>query len=214
MIDIIDCDCPPGVLETILSDECKTHRLPKTGRIYFQKVDSSNNFVEGINGIETAAAWTGLTASVGDDKVSVTPFIVDMVWGETESTDGSQNFDGATTKSGILPSVVTVMIEDPSPGQVAVINGMFCQDNGSLGVFFVFSNDAILANNISDSPNEYGAIPISPETFIGSAPGRESDLGSRFKYSFQFALAPSWYQNSKKIKAEAGFSYMNDVIGV
>jgi len=214
MASFIDCVCPEGALTNIVSDECKTHRLPKVGRIWLQKVLPTNNFIAGTNGIEEEASFSGLTAAGDDKQLSVTPLLVDVVFGETEVIEASENLDGATTKSGLGTSTVTAMIEDPTPAQVEAINGMFCNDNGLLGVFFVMANNTVLSNNVSGAPVTDGAIPISPETFIGSAPSREGTNGSRWIYRFQFDLAADWYQNSRVTSAEDGFSYLTGVVGV
>ena len=210
-----ECACPAGELDTIISNSCKTHRLPKVQRIDFQKVLTANNFVTAVNGIEEATSWDGLTAAVDDTKVSVTPFVVDVVWGENDIIEASENFEGATTKSGVRPAIVTVMIEDPTPAQVQAINNLFCLDSGAsqLGVFFVMANNTILSNLVTSTPVTHGAIPISPETFIGSDPSREGTQGSRFNYTFQFALSTGWFQNSDVTAAETGFNYARDVVG-
>lgn len=213
-MSFIDCVCPEGPLSNIVSDACKTHRLPKIGRIWLQKVISSNNFIAGANGIEESTSFDLITAAGDDTQLSVTPLLVEVSIGEGDIVEGSENLDGATTKSGVGPNTVVGMIEDPTAAQVEAIQNMFCNDQGLLGVFFVFANNTVMSNNITDAPVTDGAIPISPETFIAPDPSREAANGSRFIFRFQFDLASGWYKNSRITKAEDGFNYLTDVVGV
>ena len=214
MADFFDCTCPAGVFDTIVSDACKTHRFGKVARVDFQKVLTANNFIAGTNGIETATAWTGLTSAVDDTKVTVSPFVASVSFGEAEVIEGSENFQGAPTTSGLRPPMVTVMIEDANPDQVAAINSLFCQDSGGvIGVAFVLSNDSILVNEVTDTPLTHSFIPISTETFTPGSPTREGELGSRFNYTFSFKLSADWFENSAIVQPETGFSYLT-VVGV
>lgn len=209
-----DCVCPPGVYSTIVSDECKQNRLPKFARVWFQKVETSNNFVNGVNGIEEATSFTGLTAAVDSTKLVVTPYLNDINFGETDAIESDENFDGATTKSAVSPQTVVITIKDPNPSQVKAMNSLFCSDDGSLGVFFVTSNGNVVCNLVSETPDTHSGISISPETLIGSAPSREGALGSSFMYKITFSLAANWYENSDTVKNEVGFNYLTDVVGV
>jgi hypothetical protein len=214
MTDIFDCVCPEGAIDNIVSDACKTHRLPKIGRLWFQKVQTANNFIAVTNPINEAASFTGLTSAGDDTQLSVTPLLVDVSFGEGDIIDASENLDGATTKSGVGTNTVIATVEDPTAEQVEAIQGLFCKDSGSLGVFFVFANDTVMSKKIGTGAVTDGAIPISTETFIAPDPQREGGNGSRFIFKFQFDLAPGWYKNSRITKAEDGLSYITGVKGV
>jgi len=210
----LNCECPANEVVTIPSDQCKITRKPKIARIYFQKVESGNNFIGGTNPIEASSSWTGLTGSVNPDKVAVSPYISDPVIAEADVIEGSENFDGAPTVSAVRAQPVTITWEDPTPDQVKAMDSLFCNDDGTLGVFLIYADNSIHANKISDTPLTHGAIPISIETLIGMPPSREGALGSKYLYKMQFALPTDWYRNSDVIKAEDGFSFITDVVGV
>lgn len=214
-MSLIDCVCPAGVLDVIVSNECKTHILPKIARVHFQKFLTSNNFVDGVaTGINTAAAWAGLTSSGDDTQVSVSPLVSDGAFGEAEVIEGSENFEGATMAAALRPPEVTIMIEDPTPAQTKAINAMFCADSGAtLGIAFVFANDSILVNEVTDTPLTHSFFPVSAGTFTPGTPNREGVLGSSFNYTFSFKLSADWYDNSAVVKPEAGFSYLG-ILGV
>lgn len=209
-----DCICPPSVYDTIVSDACKKNRLPKIARVWFQKVETGNNFINGTNGIEEAASFTGLTSAVDSTKLVVTPYVTDVTFGETDAIESDENFDGATTKTAVSAQEIVITIKDPNPDQVASMNSLFCQDDGSLGVFFVTSNGNVICNKVTDAPLTHSGITVSQETLIGSAPSREGALGSSFMYKITLSLSASWYENSDTVKNEDGFNYITDVVGV
>lgn len=214
MADFFDCVCPDGDLEIIVSNQCKTHRLPKVSRVHFQKFLTANNFINGANGIEEATSWTGITAVAGSTRVTVSPLVNDVNFGDAETIEGSENSDGATTITGLRPGEITVMIENPTPDQTKAINNLFCNDNGGfVAVAFVFANDSILVNEVTDTPVTHSFIRVSPETFKPGTVSREGALGSTFNFTFSFKVDSDWYDNSAVVKPETGFSYL-EVLGV
>ena len=207
----LDCICPDGDLATVSNDACKEYRgLGKGAKIFFQKVDSANAFVDGVNGIDLAASWTGLPDAVGDSKVVVTPLLSTLAFEEVEVVDGVENFDGATTKSGVRPQRVVATITDPKPEHVAALDSIGCNTN--VGVYLVTSNDKILGNESVASPQTFLPIQISAETYIGKTPTRTEEFGAQFIYQIEFQIPADWYANSQVSDPEDGFSYLTDVV--
>lgn len=206
------CECPAGVLDTITDpDGCKIGKKPKVARMVFQVIDSTNVFVNGTNGIEEAASWTGLADAVDSTKIVTTPYLTEVTFAETEPIEGTENLDGATTADGVAAQMVSAIIENANPDNVAAINDLGCA--GNLGVYFVYNDNSIQSNIIADTPVTHQAIMISPETFSGSAPSREGTGPSpRWQYKFQFKLNAEWFETSDFTSAEAGFSYKTDLL--
>lgn len=205
------CECPDGVINTITDpDGCKILKKPKIARMVFQKVDSTNVFVNGTNGIEEAASWSGLADAVDDTKIVTTPILTEVTFAETDVIEGTENLDGAPTADGVQAQQVMGIIENINPDNAAAIDNLAC--TGNLGVYFVYNDNSIQSAKIADTPLTHQAIPVSPETFIGSAPSREAAIGSKFQYKFQFRLDSSWYSTSDVTSAEDGFSYKTDLL--
>lgn len=206
------CECPAGVLDTITDpDGCKILKKPKIARIVFQKVDSTNTFVNGTNGIEEAASWTALADAVDDTKIAATPYLVDVTFAETEVIEGSENLDGAPTADGVAAQSVEAIIENINPDNAKAINQFACQPG--VGVYFIYNDNSIHSAKIADTPETHQAIPISPETFSGSAPSREGTGASpKWQYKLSFKLAAEWYEDSDVTSAEDGFSYKTDLL--
>lgn len=209
MADITDCECPSTVLDTIPYNPCK-NVLGKVKRVFFQVVETGNDFVDGVNGIELEASWTGLPDAVDSTKVTVTPPLKEVTFAEPDIIEGSENFDGAPTADASGPQLVTFVIENPDEDQVAAIDSLLCKQDNNLGVLFVDRNGKMRANKVDDTPT-YSFIPVSEGTFIGKAPSRDPAFGSKYQYMVQFYLDGDWYKNSKVITPEAGFNPANDV---
>jgi len=177
--------------------------------MFFQKLDTGNYFINATNGIEEAASWTGLLddATVDATKMSMIKNIKEVIFAPTEILEGTQNFDGAPTADEAGPQLVTVVLEEPTPEQVALINTLKCvARDGDLTVIFCDRVGKFHAHEVSDSPATHTGITISQGTFQGKTPDKESDLGSKFQYMFQFYLPEDWYIGSKVIAPEAGFN--------
>lgn len=209
-MSLAGCICPEGDLNTVSNNECKEYRgAGKVAKLFFQKSLTSNAFVNATNGIEEANSWSGLADATGDTKVVITPFLNSVEFGEAEVVDGVENFEGATTKSGVRPPVVTCTIVDPKPEHVKAINSIGCSNTA--GVYFVWSSDKITGNEIAESPATYIPIKISEGTFIGTPPQKASEFGSQFVYTFQFQIGADWYENSNIVEPQTGFSYLSDI---
>jgi hypothetical protein len=207
----LDCLCPDGVLNTVTNDNCKEYRgLGKGAKIFFQKVENTNAFVDGVNGIDLAASWATLPGAVDNTKVVVTPLLSTLAFEEVEVVDGVENFDGATTKSGVRPQRVVATITDPKPEHVAALDSIACNTN--VGVYFVTSNDKILGNETTDTPQTFLPIKISQETYIGKTPTRTEEFGAQFIYQIEFQIPADWYSTSQVAEPESGFSYLTDVV--
>lgn len=211
MSSLASCDCPDNsVFPTVDPDACR-EKHTKVARIFFQDEDDAGNaFVDGVNGIELAASWTtpNLPDATDATKITVTPNLSEVTFTEVDIIEGSENLDGAPTADGIVPQLVTAMIEDPNPTVVENLNALFCKPN--ITCYIVYRDNFIQAREIADTPS-YAGLKISPDTFIGSDPSREAAKGSRFMYKFQFRLEEGYYQDSRFIKAEDGFNYGTDV---
>ena len=205
-----DCDCPDGILPTVSADECKPYRgLGKGAKLIFQKVENANAFVDGTNGIDLASSWTGLPDAVDNTKVTVSPLLSTLEFVEVEVVDGVENFDGATTKTGVRPQQVIATITDPIPEHVEALDAIGC--DGSVGVYFVTSSDKILGNEVTDTPETFLPIKISQETFIGKTPTRAAEFGAQFIYQIEFQIPSEWYANSGVKDPEDGFSFLTDI---
>ena len=201
-----DCVCPQGVLPTVEVDPCKIV-MSKMRTMFFQKVATANNFVDATNDIILATSWALQLDSATDTKMSMVKNLKDVVFGATEVLEGSQNYDGAPTADESGPQLVTATLESPTPLQTDTIDQLACAArDGSLGVYFIDKNGKIQGNVVTDTPNPtYSGIPISQGTFVGKAPEKEADLGSKFQYMFQFYLGNDWYKNSRVLTPEDGF---------
>lgn len=201
-----DCICPSGVLPTVEVDPCKII-MSKMRTMFFQKIATANYFVDAINGIEEETSWDGLLDAVDDTKMSMIKNLKDVVFTEVEVLEGSQNYDGAPTAEEAGPQLVTAILESPTPLQTETIDTLACAArDGSLGVFFIDKNGKIQAQEVTDTPATYTGIPISQGTFIGKVPSKESDLGAKYQYMFQFYLPNDWYKTSAIIIPETGFN--------
>jgi len=204
------CVCGESPLEYSDPDGCKIMRLPKIARVVFQRVLSTNIFVGAVNGIEEAASWTGLADATDDTQIWTTGKLTELALGETAVRDGSENIDGATTANGVEAQLITGVIEDINPINAGVMNDLNCV--GELGYYLVFADNSISSTLLVDSPAQNLGTLISDDTFSGSAPSREAGAGSKYRYNFQFKVNATHYQNSTNTKAEAGFSYINDLL--
>lgn len=208
---LLGCDCPDGIVPTVSSDECKQYRgLGKGAKLFFQKVEGANAFVDGTNGIDLASSWTGLPDAINGTKVTVTPLLSELNFEEVEVVDGVENFDGATTKTGIRPQRVVATWTDPKPEHVKAIDSLACSSN--LGVYFVMSSDKIIGDKVTDTPETFLPIKISPETLIGKTPTRAPEFGAQFIYTLEFQIPSEWYADSEVKEPEDAFSYLTDVV--
>lgn len=182
--------------------------------MFFQKLDTGNDFINGTNGIEESTSWAGLLDASDDTKMSMIKNIKEIIFNPTEVLEGSENFDGAPTADEAGPQLVTVVLEEPTPEQVALINTLKCASrDGSLTVIFVDRRGKFHANEVSDTPATYSGILISQGTFQGKTPDKGAELGNKFQYMFQFYLPEEWYLKSRVVAPDTGFN-ANDLAPV
>ena len=204
-----DCDAPPSPIEN--PDGCKIMELPKVVRMVFQRGLDTNNFVTAVNPIEASTSWTGLADAVDDTQIWTTPKLTDVDFGATAVVDGSENADGAPTVNGVETQLVVAKIKNINPSVAKAINGLRCLDN--ISVYFVYNNNSISSTIAVETPEENIGSLLSEDTFSGSAPERVGTGASpEAMYTFQFRLPATWFEDSTNTKAEAGFSYINDLL--
>lgn len=201
-----NCSCDDLVLPTVPVSTCSPTKLPKIQKVFFQVVDSGNDFVDAVNGIELAASWSALPDATDETKVVISPNCRDVTIGESSIVDGPENYDGATVAYGSTPGTVVLTFDNINPTQSAALDELFCTDK--LAVAFITSNDRIMCRTVDATPT-YSFMPISEGTYITMSPARDGSTFAAFEYKVQFKMPTDWYSKLAVIVPETGFSYLS-----
>lgn len=206
---MLDCDCPANAaVDTIPYDPCKVI-FGKDARWIFQRLDDANNtFVDGANGIEEEASWAPLPNAVDDTKVGVTPRLEDVNFNEPEVLEDSENDDGAAFAVASGPQLVTAIIRNPTPAQVAALKQYECDQNLTL---YRIDNKGRFGARQIDGTADHAGIKISPGTFIIKDPFRGGTRADQYKLMIQFYLPSGWYNSFNIVSPEAGFDPLTEI---
>jgi hypothetical protein len=204
----IDCDCPPAAaLSSVSANSCGIS-LGKIGKIIIQQLDDTGNLFENAtNGIELESSWSALPDALDSTKVVVTPILEEVVFNEPETLEDSENLDGAPIAVAEGTTLVTAMIRNPAPADVAALRDAECFEN--LTVYFVDNNGNFLARQIG---SDHVGIKISRETFLVKSPSRDAARVSKFRTMIQFHLPAEWFDTVAKIAPEAGFDPLTEIV--
>lgn len=203
----LKCTCPITALTAIDEVTCKTIK-PKV-RAMLIRMQGNAAFVDGTNGAEEAASWDDLFDSVDGTLIVRTPDIASMEISESEFIEGEENYDGAATVDGILPSNFMATFHNLPPAVSKQLAALFCAGS-SLEVAFIYNDDTLQMHS-EGTPTEHTFFSISPETIGISTPSREGTLNAKFVHTVRFALESDWYDCSAFVAPEADFSFIKDL---
>lgn len=204
------CPCPITAFTTVPYDQC-AFIFDKDARWAFQRLDDTNNeFVSGVNGIELAASWSAQPDASDSTKVVVTPFLEDVTFGEEDTLEDGENFDGAANTVAPGPQPVTAMVRNPRADEKSALSAMSCEP-GTLTFYRFFADSQIGARLISTSPDTHAGIKISRKTFLVKDPSRGGAKVDQNKMQIQFQLAAGWFDAFSLTTPETGFVPYEDV---
>lgn len=203
--------CPaPTALPTNPNVTCRDI-LAKTARVLFQR-NAAANYFDGTaspsTGIELANSWSGLPDASDGTKVTVSPLVLSVEFGEAATFDGAENYDGSTIRAGFGGTPVTIMWLNPTAAENAALRQLKGEEN--LGVIFIDADGNFLAKLIAT--DIHAVFPISYRTLRVNPMTRGAGKADEFMGSVIFDLAPGWDEAHDVIAPATGFNPLTAIV--
>ena len=205
---IMNCGCPIDALTAVEDVTCKTIK-PKIRAMLF-RMQGNTAFVNGTNDAEARSSWEDLFDATDSPLIVRTPDMAMVEVSEPEVIEGEENYDGASTIDGILPSEFVATFHNLPPKAQKQLADLFCA-GANLEVALIYNDDTMQLITDGNTPEELTFFPVSPDTIVITSPSKEGTLNAKFVSTLRFKLESDWYSCSTFIEPESGFSFIKDL---
>lgn len=204
----LNCSCPPkNNLAPIPSVLCDVN-IGQIVRVAFQRRQSTAPFVDGVNGIETKAAWDAFLAALDNTTIVITNDSVSnptIDAGDAVTLGGGDNSTayGKTLITDINPSTFTVEFQGLSSQAAKAMKELVCEND--LSCYFVNNAGKFVAS--LDGSNHEG---FKVEAMFVGDRGNQG-YGSFDTHAMSFQLPSGWDNDLVIVDPETGFDPRYDI---